>query len=453
MGFFGAFVQCLTDFANFLIGNKQVKDLEQLHKAEAKLEAALEIQRQKNAKLEEERKKIEAQLNAKKKAAEEFRKQLEVANDKQMALQEQITKLREQANNETKELREANKKTIADLEAKLVQLNKEAEVTAKKKQSELERQKEEAKKLEETKTKSEKQKKEVEAEIEKIQKRKEKLEVDFQDGRMLKIMPTREEFEATKKKYGYRDDMCHIAITGLSGAGKSSFINAIRGVADQSKSAARVGVAECTDEVERFSDPNPDWPIVWFDVPGAGTLKCPKAQYFTSQGLWVFDYIIVLTDSRFTETDMAILDCCRDWNIPTMVVRSKSDLHVNDLAEKYLSSREENEGLPWGLWQATERDAIAEYRSTTIENIESNLRREGLPEQELFLVSRDALRGARNDPEFVESLDERALLEEVIQRIIKDRAPRLWDRIASTPKFAVKNFKFPARAHEIPNGF
>ncbi|KAI6103783.1 hypothetical protein EDD17DRAFT_1608281, partial [Pisolithus thermaeus] len=58
--------------------------------------------------------------------------------------------------------------------------------------------------------------------------------------------------------------------------------------------------------ISRYPDPNSDNPFVWYDIPGAGTLSQPDWLYFNNQGLYVFDCIIVLFDSRFTQTDIAI---------------------------------------------------------------------------------------------------------------------------------------------------
>eukprot|EP01054_Gregarina_sp_Poly1_P010482 Gregarina_sp_Poly_1__10481@NODE_766_length_6375_cov_28_411382_g563_i0_p2_GENE_NODE_766_length_6375_cov_28_411382_g563_i0NODE_766_length_6375_cov_28_411382_g563_i0_p2_ORF_typecomplete_len410_score68_59IIGP/PF05049_13/6_7e02IIGP/PF05049_13/2e53MMR_HSR1/PF01926_23/1_5e03MMR_HSR1/PF01926_23/5_7e07RsgA_GTPase/PF03193_16/0_00058RsgA_GTPase/PF03193_16/13FeoB_N/PF02421_18/2_3e05AAA_15/PF13175_6/0_26Dynamin_N/PF00350_23/2e02Dynamin_N/PF00350_23/0_002AIG1/PF04548_16/2_9e03AIG1/PF04548_16/0_0023AIG1/PF0454 len=298
-----------------------------------------------------------------------------------------------------------------------------------------------ARKLEEfsrERIETEKLEKEVKQRINDLRNSREKIIAEWKGGRMLKIMPTREEFEATKRKYGYRDDRCHIAVTGLSGAGKSSFINAVRGVADQSKSAARVGVTECTDEVKGYRDPNPKVPIMWFDVPGAGTLKCPKAQYFTSQGLWVFDCIIVVWESRFTETDLSILDCCRDWNIPTMVVRSKSDIKVNEIVETSLLQYAEDdyEGISVKLLRMIEMEAIEKYREVTEANVAENLQDCQLPPQRVFLVSREHLCSVRqrelsddkSDEDIEGFLDENALLEEVLKFVVINRAPDLLTR-------------------------
>ncbi|THU75355.1 P-loop containing nucleoside triphosphate hydrolase protein, partial [Dendrothele bispora CBS 962.96] len=123
----------------------------------------------------------------------------------------------------------------------------------------------------------------------------------------------------------------HFAIAGLSGSGKSSLVNAFRGVLNQTAKAAATGITETTMVVGRYPDPNPDKPCIWYDVPGAGTLTIKDWDYFNKQGLYIFDAIIVLFDNRFTATDIAILRNCERWKIPTFIVRSKSDQQIENL--------------------------------------------------------------------------------------------------------------------------
>jgi len=121
--------------------------------------------------------------------------------------------------------------------------------------------------------------------------------------------PTEEEFEAAKARVEYRVDRLHFAICGGSGTGKSSLINAIRGVQnlDATGGAAPTGVVETTLDVTAYPDPRDQPPysrFVWFDVPGAGTLEISDWQYFNQQGLFIFDGIIMVYD------DVRILANC-----------------------------------------------------------------------------------------------------------------------------------------------
>ncbi|KAF8248482.1 hypothetical protein K440DRAFT_642522 [Wilcoxina mikolae CBS 423.85] len=71
--------------------------------------------------------------------------------------------------------------------------------------------------------------------------------------------------------------------------------------------------------------------FVWYDIPGAGTLNRPSKGYFNEQGLFIFDGIILVYDIRFTEIDAYILENCQRWGIPTLIVRSKADQHIQNM--------------------------------------------------------------------------------------------------------------------------
>ncbi|KAG1797866.1 interferon-inducible GTPase-domain-containing protein [Suillus plorans] len=157
---------------------------------------------------------------------------------------------------------------------------------------------------------------------------KEEAERKLKKGIQPVVIPTPEEVSAAKRKVQYREDLFHFAVAGVAGGGKSSLINAFRGLLNKDMGAAATGVTETTLTMARLPDPNAEYPLVWYDIPGAGTLKIPDWQYFNTQGLYVFDGIIVLFDNRFTMTDIAILVNCRRFKIPTYIVRSKADQHI-----------------------------------------------------------------------------------------------------------------------------
>lgn len=87
--------------------------------------------------------------------------------------------------------------------------------------------------------------------------------------------PFRQDIIEMKARYGYSPDFIHIAVVGSAGAGKSSFINAVRGLSNNDPVAARTGIVETTNTVTRYSDPRPNSRITWYDVPGAGTPNVP----------------------------------------------------------------------------------------------------------------------------------------------------------------------------------
>ena len=113
------------------------------------------------------------------------------------------------------------------------------------------------------------------------------------------VWPTAEELAAAMARADYSEDRLHFAVCGPSGSGKSSLINALRGLKNGQEGSAETNVVECTDALQRYPDPRKRAPysrIAWYDIPGAGTSKIPGWQYFNSQGLFIFDFVILVYD-------------------------------------------------------------------------------------------------------------------------------------------------------------
>jgi ABC-type transport system involved in cytochrome bd biosynthesis fused ATPase/permease subunit len=69
------------------------------------------------------------------------------------------------------------------------------------------------------------------------------------------VWPTKEEFQLAKKRFQYDPETLHFAICGGSGSGKSSLINAFRGLKSNTPQAARTGIDEITMAITRYPDP------------------------------------------------------------------------------------------------------------------------------------------------------------------------------------------------------
>ncbi|KAF9222884.1 hypothetical protein BS17DRAFT_161174 [Gyrodon lividus] len=205
-------------------------------------------------------------------------------------------------------------------------------------------------------------------------------------------IPSAEEVEAVKRKVQYKEGLFHFAIAGIAGGGKSSLINAFRGLHNReiALGAAPTGVTETTLTISRLPDSNPKNPFVWYDIPGAGTLKIRDWQYFNEQGLYVFDCIIVLYDNRFTMTDIAILMNCKRFSIPTYIVRSKADAHIRNIMRENGYDSDEDGGdrtRRKTLYDAARKQYITETRGS----IKQNLEDANLPDQRVYIISNDVL--------------------------------------------------------------
>lgn len=114
-----------------------------------------------------------------------------------------------------------------------------------------------------------------------------------------------------------------IAIAGMSGAGKSSLINAIL-----NQKIAPVGVIETTVEAKSYDS---EHGITFVDLPGCGTTQFPFDSYIQKTNLASFDAIILVTSNRFYENDVQLYaQITQQLNIPCFVVRTKIDLAIND---------------------------------------------------------------------------------------------------------------------------
>ena len=220
---------------------------------------------------------------------------------------------------------------------------------------------------------------------------REEAQRHLKEGIQPAVTPSPAEVAAAKRRVQYKEDRFHFAIAGISGSGKSSLVNAFRGLRSRDAGAAEVGVTETTLQMTRYPDANPDKPFVWYDIPGAGTLKCRDWQYFNDQGLYVFDCVIVLFDNRFTMTDIAILSNARRFNIPTYIVRSKADQHIqNIMMDMGNDSDGDDENIEHSekLHEAAQKKFVEETRRS----VRTNLGDANLPDQRVYIVSNVTIR-------------------------------------------------------------
>ncbi|KAG2135744.1 interferon-inducible GTPase-domain-containing protein [Suillus bovinus] len=251
---------------------------------------------------------------------------------------------------------------------------------------------------------------------------KQEAERKLKEGIQPVVTPTPEEVSAAKRKVQYREDLFHFAVAGVAGGGKSSLINAFRGLRNKDVGSAATGVTETTLAMTRYASPNAEYPYVWYDIPGAGTLKIPDWQYFNAQGLYVFDCIIVLFDNRFTMTDIAILTNCRRFKIPTYIVRSKADQHIRNIMKDmgYDSDEDESEDQKKKLYQAARQQFIQQTR----QSVKDNLENANMPQQRVYIISNEPMLGVVKEKRPKKIIDEIELLNDLIGEAQTRRARR-----------------------------
>ncbi|XP_053191173.1 interferon-inducible GTPase 5-like [Scomber japonicus] len=160
----------------------------------------------------------------------------------------------------------------------------------------------------------------------------------------------------------------NIAITGESGSGKSTFVNAFRGIDNRDEGAAPTGVVETTFEITFY--PHPNYPnVTLWDLPGIGTTSFPADKYLQHVGFEKFDFFVIISVDRFRENDVKLAQEIQKMGKKFYFIRSKID---NNLRDEERSQREFN----------------AETTLTQIrENCIKGLQKQGVETPQVFLVS------------------------------------------------------------------
>lgn len=124
----------------------------------------------------------------------------------------------------------------------------------------------------------------------------------------------------------------NIAVTGKTGSGKSSFINALRGLNDEDDDgAALTGVTETTKEPTMYEHPAVPNVKIW-DLPGIGSPKFKANKYLKDVNFHIYDFFIILNSERFMENDVMLAKEIKKQKKNFYFVRSKIDNDI--LAEQ-----------------------------------------------------------------------------------------------------------------------
>nr|XP_060639873.1 interferon-inducible GTPase 5-like isoform X1 [Anolis sagrei ordinatus] len=160
-----------------------------------------------------------------------------------------------------------------------------------------------------------------------------------------------------------------IAVTGESGSGKSSFINAIRGLGDEDEGSAPTGVVETTREPTPY--PHPKHPnVTMWDLPGIGTPDFQSSTYLEQVNLSRYDFFFLIASERFKANHAMLANEIKEQGKHFYFVRSKVDADLE--ASKKRRPRSYNEEV-----------VLTKIR----ENCQECLRKEGVDAPQVFLLS------------------------------------------------------------------
>ncbi|XP_073426739.1 interferon-inducible GTPase 5-like [Dendrobates tinctorius] len=161
----------------------------------------------------------------------------------------------------------------------------------------------------------------------------------------------------------------NIAITGESGTGKSTFVNAIRGMDDEEEGSAKTGVVETTKVPTPYVHPQYPNVTVW-DLPGIGTPNFVADSYLQSVEFSRYDFFIILSSERFKQNDIDLAKAIQAMNKKFYFVRSKVDSDLNaSMIRRKKTFNEEN--------------VLNEIRNNCIQSLKDG----GIPQPQVFLLS------------------------------------------------------------------
>ncbi|XP_065138325.1 interferon-inducible GTPase 5-like [Paramisgurnus dabryanus] len=119
----------------------------------------------------------------------------------------------------------------------------------------------------------------------------------------------------------------NIGVTGESGSGKSTFVNAFRGLGDEDEDAAVTGVVETTMDPEVFLHPKSKNVKVW-DLPAIGTPNFKASEFLEQVKFERYDFFIIIASDRFKECHTQLAKEIMGKEKLFYFVRSKIDCSI-----------------------------------------------------------------------------------------------------------------------------
>ncbi|XP_072282544.1 interferon-inducible GTPase 5-like isoform X2 [Pyxicephalus adspersus] len=161
----------------------------------------------------------------------------------------------------------------------------------------------------------------------------------------------------------------NIAVTGMTGSGKSTFVNVIRGLDDDDgEGAAKTGVTETTMEAKAYQHPEYKNVIIW-DLPGIGSPNFNPSNYLTDVKFDQYDFFIIMSSERFRHNDILLAKEIKSMGKKFYFVRNKIDSDLHACQQRKKSYNEEN--------------ILKEIRDNCIENLHNG----GIQDSKVFLLS------------------------------------------------------------------
>lgn len=195
----------------------------------------------------------------------------------------------------------------------------------------------------------------------------------------------------------------NICVTGPSRAGKSTFVNTIRGLRKGDPGAAYVvtgkeGTKEPQHYVLSSAETQMNHDLKIWDCPGHSTPNFPLETYLRDMGLRYYNAVIVFTTNCFSQGDLKLMNEMVRHKVPFMMVRNK----IDDAVESAIDDGDDVE--------------------ETLEGIREDLRRQGV--ETAYLISTRICATEKWDfPKLMKAISEVLVRDIQVERYSIDPAP------------------------------
>ncbi|XP_023594905.1 immunity-related GTPase family M protein 1-like isoform X1 [Trichechus manatus latirostris] len=231
------------------------------------------------------------------------------------------------------------------------------------------------------------------------------------DGNLLEVV-----FAAIETLRRVPSTRVNIAVTGDSGNGMSTFINALRGIGHEEEASAPTGVVRTTQTRASYSfSCFPD--VVLWDLPGMGATSQSLEDYIVEMQFSQYDLFIIIASEQFSMNHVMLAKAIEEMGKKFYIVWTKLDM---DLSTRML----------------TEGQLMKNIR----ENILENLQKTRVRKPPIFLISslepswhdfpklRDTLKEDLSDIRYHGPLQN---LFHAYKEIINDKVTYLQEKIAT----------------------
>lgn len=155
------------------------------------------------------------------------------------------------------------------------------------------------------------------------------------------------------------------AVAGQSTAGKSAFINAIRGVKYNDKGYAKEGFGDTTMHIEEYVHPK-NKQIIYCDLPGYGTTTITKETFLKKVNISDYDmFIIFFTGVPTTDDDWMVSELHKS-EIPVCFVRTKLDQDIENGKRMEKNAKAVINEIKDTIARATKSMSVLKYEQTFI---------------------------------------------------------------------------------------